>query len=133
VSFSSTALIITSDLLLYQLTNRRQPLATLQKRPQLFVGLIETGENLTTLRGSLANVRHHSALAIEVGPDRPSGLVGPGSMTDKPEPVTLPSQPTISSRGLVLPANCRDMTAERVGTVIGIVGATAAEKGTKPG
>jgi hypothetical protein len=31
---------------------------------------------------------------------------------------------------LVLP---RDVTAEKIGTVIGIVGATAAGKGTKPG
>jgi hypothetical protein len=34
---------------------------------------------------------------------------------------------------LVLPPNWRDVTAEKVGTVIGIVGATAAGKGTKPG
>jgi hypothetical protein len=42
-------------------------------------------------------------------------------MTDKPNPVP-PRLP------LVLPRNFRDVTAERVGTVIGIVGATAAEK-----
>jgi hypothetical protein len=46
-------------------------------------------------------------------------------MTDKPNPVP-PRQP------LVLPPNCRDVTAEKIGTVIGIVGATAA-KPTKPG
>jgi Tfp pilus assembly ATPase PilU len=34
---------------------------------------------------------------------------------------------------LVLPPNFRDVTAEKVGTVIGIVGATAAAKATKPG
>jgi hypothetical protein len=34
---------------------------------------------------------------------------------------------------LVLPPNFRDVTAERLGTVIGIVGATAAAKGAKPG
>jgi hypothetical protein len=33
---------------------------------------------------------------------------------------------------LQLPPNCRDVTAEKIGTVIGIVGATAA-KATKPG
>jgi hypothetical protein len=43
------------------------------------------------------------------------------SMTDKP-----------ASRGLVRPPNCRDVTAEKIGTVIGIIGATAA-KATKPG
>jgi Tfp pilus assembly ATPase PilU len=32
----------------------------------------------------------------------------------------------------VLPPNFRDVTAEKVGTVIGIVGATGAGKGTKP-
>jgi Tfp pilus assembly ATPase PilU len=47
-------------------------------------------------------------------------------MTDKPAP-TPPRQP------LVLPPNFRDVTAEKVGTVMGIVGATAAGKGTKPG
>jgi hypothetical protein len=45
--------------------------------------------------------------------------------TDKPAS-TPPREP------LVLPANCRDVTAEKIGTVIGIVGATAA-KATKPG
>jgi Tfp pilus assembly ATPase PilU len=39
----------------------------------------------------------------------------------------VPRQP------LVLPANFRDVTAERVGTIIGIIGATAAGKGTKLG
>jgi hypothetical protein len=29
--------------------------------------------------------------------------------------------------------NCRDVTAEKVGTVVAIVGARAAGKGTKPG
>jgi hypothetical protein len=29
---------------------------------------------------------------------------------------------------LVLPPNCRDVTAEKVGTVVAIVGATAAPK-----
>jgi hypothetical protein len=37
-------------------------------------------------------------------------------MTDNPAP-TPPRPP------LVLPSNCRDVTAERVGTVIGIIGA----------
>jgi hypothetical protein len=47
-------------------------------------------------------------------------------MTDKkPEPT--PSRPP-----LVLPPNCRDVTAEKIGTVIGIIGAAAA-KATKPG
>jgi hypothetical protein len=35
-------------------------------------------------------------------------------------------------RALRLPPNFRDVTAEKVGTVIGIIGATAA-KATKPG
>jgi hypothetical protein len=53
-------------------------------------------------------------------------------MTDKqPEPMTPPSRPATSSRGLRLPPNCRETTAEKIGTVIGIVGATAA-KATKP-
>ncbi len=30
--------------------------------------------------------------------------------------------PRLSSRGLVLPPNFRDVTAEKIGTVIGIVG-----------
>jgi hypothetical protein len=47
-------------------------------------------------------------------------------MTDKPAP-TPPRQP------LVLPSNFRDVTAERVGTMVAIVGATATGKGTKPG
>jgi hypothetical protein len=47
-------------------------------------------------------------------------------MTDKPTP-TSPRQP------LRLPPNCRDVTAEKIGTVIGIIGATAAAKATKPG
>jgi hypothetical protein len=34
---------------------------------------------------------------------------------------------------LRLPPNSRDVTAERVGTVIGIIGATAAGEATKPG
>jgi hypothetical protein len=44
-------------------------------------------------------------------------------MTDKPEPATPPKPP------LVLPPNFIDWTAEKIGTVIGIVGATAAQKG----
>jgi hypothetical protein len=44
-------------------------------------------------------------------------------MTDKPAP-------TPSREPLVLPPNFRDVTAEKIGTV---VGATAAEKATKPG
>jgi hypothetical protein len=47
------------------------------------------------------------------------------TMTDKPAP-TPPREP------LVLPPNFRDRTAEKIGTVIGIIGATAA-KATKPG
>jgi hypothetical protein len=31
------------------------------------------------------------------------------------------------------PPNFRDVTAEKVGTVVAIIGATAAGKGTKPG
>jgi hypothetical protein len=46
-------------------------------------------------------------------------------MTDKPAPP--PPRPP-----LVLPPNFRDVTAEKVGTVIGIVGAAGAEA-TKPG
>jgi hypothetical protein len=46
-------------------------------------------------------------------------------MTDKPTP-TPPRPP------LRLPANFVDAIAERISTVIGIVGATAAQKGTKP-
>jgi hypothetical protein len=46
-------------------------------------------------------------------------------MTDKPAP-TPPRPP------LVFPPNFRDETAAKIGTVIGIVGATAA-KATKPG
>ena len=34
---------------------------------------------------------------------------------------------------LVFPPNFVDRTAERIGTVIGVVGATAAENATKPG
>jgi hypothetical protein len=40
--------------------------------------------------------------------------------------------PTSPREPLRLPPYCRDVTAEKVGTVIGIVGATAA-KATKPG
>jgi Tfp pilus assembly ATPase PilU len=47
-------------------------------------------------------------------------------MADKSDPVP-PRQP------LVLPPNFRDVTAEKVGTVMAIVGVTAAGKGTKPG
>jgi hypothetical protein len=47
-------------------------------------------------------------------------------MTDKPTP-TPPREP------LRLPTNCRDVTAEKVGTVIGFIAATAAGKGRKPG
>jgi hypothetical protein len=43
------------------------------------------------------------------------------TMTDKkPEPVT---PPRLSSRGLVLPPNGRDVTAEKVGSVVTIIGA----------
>jgi hypothetical protein len=49
-------------------------------------------------------------------------------MTDKkPEPATSPREP------LRLPPNFVDRTAERVGTVTGIVGATAPAKANKPG
>jgi uncharacterized protein YjbI with pentapeptide repeats len=44
-------------------------------------------------------------------------------MTDKAAP-TPPRAP------LMLPPNCRDVTAEKAGTVIGIVGATAAANRT---
>jgi hypothetical protein len=43
------------------------------------------------------------------------------TMTDRPKPE--PRRP------LVLPPNFRDVTAERIGTVIGIVGVTGAGKG----
>jgi Tfp pilus assembly ATPase PilU len=46
----------------------------------------------------------------------------PISMTDKPAP-TPPHEP------LQLPSNFVDKTAEKIGTVIGIVGATGAGKG----
>jgi hypothetical protein len=64
-------------------------------------------------------------------------------MTNKPEPVTPPRPPP-----LVLPPNGRDVTAEKVGTIfaivgaggaqklkggVGISGATAPAKATKPG
>jgi hypothetical protein len=48
------------------------------------------------------------------------------SMTEKPTP-------TPAREPLRLPANCRDVTAEKIGTVIGITGATAAAKAMKPG
>jgi hypothetical protein len=49
------------------------------------------------------------------------------TITDKPtRPEPTPRPP------LVLPPNFRDVTAEKIGTVIGIVGAMAA-KATKPG
>jgi hypothetical protein len=54
----------------------------------------------------------------------PTGDLGT-TMTDKPTQCH-PRQP------LVLPPNFRDVTAEKIGTVIGIIGATAA-KATKPG
>jgi Tfp pilus assembly ATPase PilU len=44
-------------------------------------------------------------------------------MTDKPNPA--PPRPPLR-----LPPNCRDVTAKKIGTVIGIVGATGAEKAT---
>jgi hypothetical protein len=47
------------------------------------------------------------------------------SMTDRP--ASTPPRPPLR-----LPPNFRDVTAEKVGTVIGISGATAA-KATKPG
>jgi hypothetical protein len=47
------------------------------------------------------------------------------NMADKTAPT--PSRPPLR-----LPSNCVDVTAEKIGTVIGIIGATAA-KGTKPG
>jgi hypothetical protein len=40
-------------------------------------------------------------------------------MTDNP----TPTPPRLSSRGLVLPPNCRETTAEHTGTVTAIVGA----------
>jgi hypothetical protein len=47
-------------------------------------------------------------------------------MTDKP--ASTPPRPP-----LVLPPNFRDVTAEKVGTVMVIIGAAAAGKGTKAG
>jgi Tfp pilus assembly ATPase PilU len=47
-------------------------------------------------------------------------------MTDKPAPKP-PRKP------YVLPPNFRDVTAEKIGTVIGIIGATGTGKATKPG
>jgi hypothetical protein len=43
------------------------------------------------------------------------------------------SPPPHCPQAAVAPANGRDVTAEKIGTVIGIVEATAAAKGTKPG
>ncbi len=48
-------------------------------------------------------------------------------MTDK-----KPSPPHRPDRRFVFPPNYRDVTAEKIGPVIGSVGATAA-KATKPG
>jgi len=47
------------------------------------------------------------------------------------QPPIVP-RPEGGGQPLQLPPNCRDVTAEKIGTVIGIVGATAA-KATKPG
>jgi hypothetical protein len=43
------------------------------------------------------------------------------------------TQPSATTPAPVLPPNFRDVTAERVGTIMVIVGATAAVKNTKPG
>jgi hypothetical protein len=45
------------------------------------------------------------------------------TVTDRPEPE--PREP------LRLPPNCRDVTAEKIGTVIGIIGATGVGKAPK--
>ena len=64
---------------------------------------------------------------------RPNGQAGllrpalsPSAVRQRGDEVTPPREP------LRLPPNFRDVTAEKIGTVIGIVGATAA-KATKPG
>ena len=62
---------------------------------------------------------------MTLGNMRANGVRSLDVMTDKPAP-TPPREP------LVLPPNFVDKTAEKAGTVIGIVGATAA-KATKPG
>jgi hypothetical protein len=74
----------------------------------------------------------HSILALAAV--QAKALCGPSL----PWPLLLPRPPprpplVLSSRGLVLPPNFRDVTARKVGTVMAIVGATAAGKGTKPG
>jgi hypothetical protein len=46
------------------------------------------------------------------------------TMTDKPAPTPL-------REPLRLPPNCRDVTAKKIGTVIGIIGATAAVQGSQ--
>ena len=48
-------------------------------------------------------------------------------MTDNPPPAARPPL-VLSSRGLALPPNCRDTTAEHAGTIIGIVGAPRPSK-----
>jgi hypothetical protein len=61
-------------------------------------------------------------------PSDPRTVVASAQRADHqpvPNPVSPPRPP------LVLPPNCRDVTAEKVGTVIGIVGATAAKAGAR--
>jgi hypothetical protein len=56
--------------------------------------------------------------------------------SDRATPVLLPRAPQRADHSVIssasLPPNFRDVTAEKVGTVMAIVGATAAGKGTKP-
>jgi hypothetical protein len=57
--------------------------------------------------------------------DVPASLRPPGaSLCDNAQMTGPPPR-----EPLWLPPNCRDVTAEKVGTVIGIVGATAAKPG----
>jgi len=49
-------------------------------------------------------------------------------MTDKPAPAPTPPEPP-----LVWPPNARDVTAEKIGVIIGISGATAPAKATRDG
>jgi hypothetical protein len=57
--------------------------------------------------------------------------------SDRTTPVLLPRAPqrsdhsVISSAQLVLPPNCRDVTAERVGTVMAIVGRRSRRRTTR--
>jgi hypothetical protein len=71
--------------------------------------------------------RHRSQDRAEYCPSKvrqaaPRRAVGTASMRFR-------ARPLFGHEPLRLPPNCRDVTAERVGTIIGIIGATAAGKG----